>query len=456
MRGEENADQPTLQPLTSNLQPPISNIQHPTFHPEPLLLALAAGFTGLGFLALGLVREGRVTPAAVWPALVWAAALAGAWLALRRWRPGHDPLLLPVVGLLSGMGLVMVSRLAPAFAARQVLWCLLGLAAMLAVALGLGDPAGSASGRGLRRLRRYRYTWLAGGLALLALTLVFGRNPAGAGARLWLGLGGLYFQPSELLKLLMVVFLASYLAEKRPLLTGTAYQIGRLRLPPLPYLGPVLLMWGFSLLLLVWQRDLGAAWLFFAVFLLMLYVTIGQVRYVLLGLALFGLGALLGYRLFDHVRLRVDIWLDPWPEASGRAFQIVQSLLAFASGGLLGQGIGQGYPTYIPVVHSDFVFSAVGEEWGLLGALAVVALFALLVARAGRIALAARTPFRQLLAFGLAASLGLQALTIMAGSLKIAPLTGVTLPFVSYGGSSLVTSFVLVGLLFAVEEAGAR
>ncbi len=412
-----------------------------------MLLTLAAGFTGLGFVSLALVRQGRVTLAAVWPALVWTAALAGAWLALRRWRPGHDPLLLPLAGLLSGMGLIMVSRLAPGFAARQALWCLLGLAAMLAVALGL---------RGLRLLRRYRYSWLVGGLALLALTFVFGINPAGSGARLWLGLGGLYFQPSELLKLLMVVFLASYLAEKRPLLTETAYQLGRLRLPPLPYLGPVLLMWGFSLLLLVWQRDLGAAWLFFAVFLLMLYVTIGQVRYVLLGLALFGLGALLGYQLFDHVRLRVDIWLNPWPEASGRAFQIVQSLLAFASGGLLGQGIGQGYPTYIPVVHSDFVFSAIGEEWGLLGTLGVVALFALLVARAGRIALSARTPFRQLLAFGLAALLGLQAWTIMAGSLKLAPLTGVTLPFVSYGGSSLVTSFVLVGLLFAVEEAGDR
>ena len=184
----------------------------------------------------------------------------------------------------------------------------------------------------------------------------------------------------------------------------------------------------------------------------MLYVTIGQIGYVLLGLGLFGLGAMLGYRLFYHVRLRVDIWLNPWAEASGRAFQIVQSLLAFAAGGTLGQGIGQGAPTFIPVVHSDFVFSAIGEEWGLLGALGVVILFALLVTRAGRIAMRARTPFHQLLAFGLATSIGLQALTIMAGSLKMIPLTGVTLPFVSYGGSSLVTSFAIVGLLFAVEE----
>lgn len=408
---------------------------------EPILLALAATFTAVGFVSLGLVTQGRVGLSEVWPALVWTAAMAGAWGALHRWRPGHDPLLLPIAALLTGLGLVMVRRLAPNFAVRQMIWSLLGLGVMLAIALGLRD---------MRLLRRYRYTWLIGGLSLLALTLVFGVNPAGTGSRLWLGFGGFYFQPSEPLKLLIIIFLASYFAEKRPLLTGTVYRVGRLRLPPLPYLGPVLLMWSFSMLLLIWQRDLGAAWLFFAVFLLMLYVTIGQWGYVLFGLGLFGIGATIGYRLFYHVQLRVDIWLNPWAEASGRAFQIVQSLLAFAAGGLLGQGIGQGYPTYIPVVHSDFVFSAIGEELGLVGTLGVVALFALLVARAGRIALTARTPFRQLLAFGLAVLLGLQVLTIMAGSLKVVPLTGVTLPFVSYGGSSLVTSFAMVGLLFAV------
>jgi cell division protein FtsW (lipid II flippase) len=406
-------------------------------------VALAAAFTVIGLASLGVVTKRRIRLEEMWPAFVWATALTGAWVALRRWRPGHDPLLLPVTGLLAGLGLVMVTRLAPSFATKQMIWNLLGFGAMLAVALGL---------RELRLLRRYRYTWLIGGLGLLALTLVFGVNPAGTGSRLWLGLGRAYFQPSEPLKLLMVIFLASYFAEKRPMLTGTVYQVGRLRLPPLPYLGPVLLMWSFSMVLLVWQRDLGAAWLFFAVFLLMLYVTIGQVGYVLLGLGLFGVGAMIGYRLFYHVRLRVDIWLNPWAEASGRAFQIVQSLLAFAAGGVLGQGLGQGSPTFIPVVHSDFVFSAIGEELGLLGTLGVIALFALLITRAGRIALVARTPFRQLLAFGLAAMLGLQALTIMAGSLKLAPLTGVTLPFVSYGGSSLVTNFVLVGLLFAVEQ----
>ncbi|MFZ5919086.1 MAG: FtsW/RodA/SpoVE family cell cycle protein [Chloroflexota bacterium] len=448
----QNTEQPTVYLSGPRALRAGQRATHPPRHLEPLLLALAAAFCLTSAITLAWVKTGRIGLEAIWPALIWAAALAAAWLALRRFRPAHDPLLLPITGLLTGLGLILVARLAPAFALRQLLWSLLGLGAMLMVALGLGRSPGGAAGEGLRLLRRYRYTWLFAGLGLLALTLVFGVNPAGTGSKLWIGLAGLYFQPSELLKLLMVVFLASYFAEKRPLLTGTVYQIGRLRLPPLPYLGPVLLMWGFSLLLLIWQRDLGAAWLFFAVFLAMLYATIGQMGYVLLGLMLFCGGAALGYRLFDHVRLRVDIWLNPWAEASGRAFQIVQSLLAFAAGGLLGQGIGQGAPTFIPVVHSDFVFSAIGEELGLIGALGVVALFALLVARAGRIALQARTPFRQLLAFGLAMLLGLQALTIMAGSLKLVPLTGVTLPFVSYGGSSMLTSFALVGLLYATEN----
>jgi cell division protein FtsW (lipid II flippase) len=213
----------------------------------------------------------------------------------------------------------------------------------------------------------------------------------------------------------------------------------------------MLLMWGFSMVLLLWQRDLGAALLFFGVFLAMLYVATGQGRYVLTGVGLLLVGSLAGYRLFSHVALRIDIWWDPWAEAAGRAFQIVQSLLAFASGGVLGQGLGQGLPTAIPVVHTDFVFAAIGEEYGLMGALAVIACFALLVGRAFHIALKAGRPFDQLLAAGIGALLGLQSLAIMAGTLKLMPLTGVTLPFVSYGGSSLLTSMIMVGLLLHIS-----
>ena len=323
-----------------------------------------------------------------------------------------------------------------------MVWLVLGTGALLLVAL---VP------RSLRWLRRYRYSWLFAGLALLSTTLVLGVNPSGVGARLWLGAFGVYFQPSELLKLLLVVFLASYLEERREALVEVEARIGRWRIPHPAFLGPLLLMWGFSIVVLMWQRDLGAALLFFGVFLAMLYAATGQSGYVLVGLLLLAGAAAVGYRLFDHVALRVDAWWNPWSEASGRSFQIVQSLLAFASGGMLGQGLGQGLPTAIPVVHTDFVFAAIGEEYGLAGALAVVLLLALLISRAFHIALQARRPFDQLLATGIGALFGLQSLVIMLGTLKIIPLTGVTLPFVSYGGSSLLTSMIMIGLLLHIS-----
>jgi cell division protein FtsW (lipid II flippase) len=424
-----------------------------------LLLVFPLLFTAIAFVQLSLVEVGRLRPAYFLPVVVLAVCIGVAAWTLLRWRPGHDRLLLPLVGTLSGLGLAEVARLAPSlspggqvvgvepalstFLVRQVAWLGLGTLALLAVVLAPGD---------LRWLRRYRYTWLLVGLALLATTLVVGVNPSGFGARLWLGLGGIYFQPSELLKLLMLVFLASYLEGRREVLLAVEARIGRWRLPHPAYLGPMLLMWGFSMVLLIWQRDLGAALLFFGVFLAMLYAATGQGRYFLTGLVLLSVATIVGYRLFDHVALRVDAWWNPWQEAAGRSFQIVQSLLAFASGGVLGQGLGQGLPTAIPVVHTDFVFAAVGEEYGLMGALAVVGCFALLVSRAFHIALEARRPFDQLLAAGIGALFGLQALVIMGGTLRLIPLTGVTLPFVSYGGSSLLTSMIMVGLLLHISS----
>lgn len=420
----------------------------------PILLALAILFTIAGFVSLSLVEQGRVDWVELWPAVVLGIASLAAWAVLRRWLPVGDPLLLPIAALLCGLGLVLIARLAPNFLVRQVLWVVLGLGAMVTV----GGITSRPTMDNWRWLRRYRYTWLTLGLLLLSLTLLFGVNPSGYGARLWLGLSRLYFQPSELLKVVMVVFLASYLAEKRELLAVGGTRLGPWRVPPLPHLGPLLLMWGFSVVLLGWQRDLGAALLFFGTFLAMLYAATGREVYVWMGTGLFLVSAIAGYQLFDHVRLRVDAWWNPWPEASGRAFQIVQSLLAFAAGGVLGQGLGQGYPIFIPVVHSDFAFAAIGEELGLLGTLAVVILFAVLVYRGFRAALAAGDAFATLLATGLSTMLGLQALVIMGGTLKLVPLTGVTLPFVSYGGSSLLISFVMLGLLLRIsamsEEAG--
>jgi cell division protein FtsW (lipid II flippase) len=389
---------------------------------------------------------------------------------LARTLPDHDPYLLPLVYFLTGWGLLLIWRLEPYFGLRQAIWLIIATIVMIAIVLLPGD---------LRWLRRYRYTWLLGGLILTALTLVFGVNPSGFGERLWLGCCGLYLQPAEVLKLLLTVFLASYLADRREPLFQTvpvsqAESSDGGRIPnqqsvnyqppatnpqsPVPnpqswhYFFPLLLMWGFSILLLVSQRDLGMSTLFFAVFLVMLYLASGRVSYVILGLSLLVLAGVAGYYLFDVVRLRVEAWWNPWLDPSGRSFQIVQSLIAFANGDLLGRGPGLGAPTLIPVAHSDFIFSTLGEEWGLIGVVGAISLQGFLIFRGIHIAIQARGTFQQLLAGGLAALIGLQALLIMGGVTKLIPLTGVTLPFLSYGGSSLVTHFCMIGLLLRLSS----
>ncbi len=427
---------------------------------ERALLALAAAFVAVTAVAHSLVVDGRLAWSHLWQALVWGVTVLVAHLLLNRLQPLRDPLLFPSVSLLTGWGVVLIDRLAPPFAARQALWLVLGTAAMLAVALWPagrpGDPAG------LRWLRRYRYTWLILGILLLALTFLFGVNPSGRGLRFWLGahlplIGPAYFQPSELLKLLAVIFLASYMAEKEGMIRLRYLQIGRFRIarPPFAYLAPLLVMWGVSVALLVWQRDLGAATLFFLVFVVMLYLASGRWEAVVSGLvlliALVAIAYLLPLSELEVVRLRLSTWWDPWRDAQGSGFQIVQALLALSAGGLVGQGVGQGFPTYIPVVHSDFAFAALAEEWGLVGTMAVLACVLVLVSRGMRLALLARHPFLTFLAAGISAFVGIQTLIIVGGVTKLIPLTGVTFPFLSYGGSSLMVSFLMVGLLIKVS-----
>ncbi len=389
--------------------------------------------------------EGAIRMAPYWPLVIcsFIASFAVAHVLLNRHLPQRDPFLLPTAALLTGWGLLLIGRLAVNFLLRQMAWLPIAVAAFLAPAL---------LGRGLRWLRRFRYTWLFGGLALLAATLIFGVNPSGYGPRLWLGGWGTYFQPSELLKLLMVAFLASYLAEKGKLLVSEGQKVGPWHLPPLAYVGPLLVMFGLTGILLAWQQDLGAAMLFFFTFLAMLYLATGQWQYAAAGLTLFAIVGLVGYQLSDRVALRIEGWLNPWPEAADRAFQIVQSVLAFGAGGVFGRGLGLGNPTYIPAVHTDFVFAAIGEEFGLTGTLVVISLYGVLMLRGFRIAARAPRPFERFLAAGLTAGLVIQAWVIMAGNAKLAPIAGVTLPFVSYGGSSLLTSFIALGLLVRISS----
>jgi cell division protein FtsW (lipid II flippase) len=409
---------------------------------ELSLLIYPAALLLLGLAWMIASRGGRVELAGLAAGIYFALLLVAGhgWLC---WRlPAADQLLLPIVAGLSALGQLMITRLSPDSALRQAVWVTVGLAAMAAAASLLPS---------VTWLKRYRYSLAALGFGLVLLTIVFGIDPNGSGARLWLGFGGLYFQPSELLKVLLVVFFAAYLDEYHELLAHAGPRVGPIRLPPLPYLAPLLVMFGLSQAILVWQRDLGAALLFFGIFLSMLYVASGRPSYVVMGGMLFLLGAFISTLIFSVVRLRMAVWLDPWAQAEGAGYQLVQALLAFGSGGVLGSGLGQGYPGYIPAVQTDFIIAAIGEELGLAGTVATVALYMLFVERGLRIALTSVDSFSALLAAGLTAVFGIQALVILGGTLRLMPLTGVTLPLVSYGGSSILANFILVGLLLRVS-----
>lgn len=366
----------------------------------------------------------------VWVACAWAATRV-----IDRRLPDHDPVLLQAALFLMGWGALLVWRLLPDYGLRQAAWLVVGTAALLVAAATDGV---------LRALRRYRYVLLSFALALTALTFVIGLDPAETGARLWLGaLGvGVFFQPSELLKLTLVAFLAAYLAERRQA-PGSLRAID---------VAPLLAVWGLTILVVVAQRDLGAGVLLFGGALAVSYVATGQKRLLALGAVLLAIAAVAGYASFGVVRARVAAWLDPFADPIGGAYQIVQALIAQAAGGVIGRGPGLGNPSLVPLAHSDFIFSAIGEEWGLAGSLAVVALQGVLAARSLRAALRARSAFDQLLAAGLATLSALQTLLIVGGTLRLLPLTGVTLPFVSYGGSSLLAQCLMLGLIVRVSD----
>ena len=416
---------------------------------EKALLILAGLFVFINLLGLSLTRE---TNLGYWTVFIaWVGCAVSGTVILNRYLPKRDMLIFPLAMFFSGWGLILIERLAPLFADRQAIWLIVSVIAMLWTAI---FPYV------LQWLRTYRYILLALALVLLVSTIIFGRNPSGNtfAPQLWLGIGSIYFQPSEVMKIIIVAFLASYLGEQSATLRtkNKASQPftdnSRLGLSPRLF-GPLLLMWGLSVVILIWQRDLGTAMLFFVVFILLLYVTSGDIRIIIGGFVLVMIAGFIAYQLFTVVQLRIDIWLNPWAEADGRAYQIVQSLLAFGSGGIFGKGVGLGYPDYIPVVHSDFVFSALAEEWGLLGVISVLSGFAILVMRGLRIGMThSGRPFYTLLAVGLTMMLAVQALLIMGGVLKVLPLTGVTLPFMSYGGSSLLISFVMLGLLLRLSS----
>ena len=412
-----------------------------------LLLLIAAAFPVTLLYAMYVVTTGAALSFQTLAVpLGLFAAFAAAHIGVRIFAPGADPAILPVVFTLSGIGITFVTRLQPDASLGQVIFLFLGVALMVGTL---------AVVKNLEVIKRYKYVLGIAGIILLVLPMFIGTEIYGS--KLWIKIGGFQFQPGEFAKVLIVLFLAGYLAENRELLSISNRTVLGIKFPRLRLLYPLFIGWGGCLLVGACDRDLGSALLFYTIFLIMLYVATGRVSYVIIGLALLAVGAFGMYQIMSHVQVRVAIWLDPFSDAQNLGYQIVQSLFSLADGGLAGVGIGKGMADIIPVVASDMIFAAIGEEMGLLGGSAVLLLFMLFAVRGLTTAARAKSDLAAFSAAGLTAAISFQAFTIVGGVTKLIPLTGVTLPFMSQGGSSLLASFVIVALLLrAGDEATGR
>jgi len=411
------------------------------------LVLLAAVITGAAYVLAALGKNATL-PARIGPFLGSVVALLLlAHVAVRRLASGSSPLLLPIAALLHGVGYVMIARLSDRLAGLQATWSLVAIAAFVGVLVVV---------RRVVDLLRWQWWFLGAGIVLQLLPLVPGIGFSSGGARIWVSVGPINFQPGEFAKVCLALFFAGYLSEQRELIRAGAHRVGGFALPDARAFLPVLLAWGVSVVVMVAEKDLGSSLLFFTLFALMLWVATERTGYVVFGGVLFVVGATVAYQLFGHVRDRFTIWIDPWSHYNGKGYQIVQSMFAFAEGGLSGTGLGLGDPGRIPAVKTDFIYAAIGEELGLFGATAVLVAFVLLVGSGLRTAVRTDNAFEKLLAVGLTVIVGVQAFIILAGVLRVLPLTGVTLPFMSYGGSSLVANYMLLALLISVSHSSAR
>jgi cell division protein FtsW (lipid II flippase) len=423
-----------------------------------LVVALLVAAGARAAVELGV--EGRVETSTIWYVLALAALLGAAHLAIRRWAPYADPTLLPLVGILLGVGTAMIHRLdlglqlanpgekVSADASLQLIWVAIGVALFIAVLAVLPDH---------RTLSRYGYTAGLAGIVILLLPSVLPASLSEInGERVWIRLGPLSLQPSEIAKLLLMVFFASFLVQRRPVLSLVTHRIGPLELPRVRDLGPVLIAWFASMLVLVRESDLGSALLFFGMFVVMLYIATERVSWLLIGVVLFAVGSYLAYQAFPHVQERVEIWLHAFSggNPTDASYQLVQGLFGFATGGVLGTGLGRGEPQIVPVARTDFIFASLGEELGLVGVMAILVIYLIITSRGLRASIGVRDSFGKLLAAGLSVSFALQVFVVVGGVMRVIPLTGLTLPFLSYGGSSVVANFVLVALLIRISDAG--
>jgi cell division protein FtsW (lipid II flippase) len=426
---------------------------------ELFLLGFAAVITTVALLLVEANQEQGLHWDLAQYTIAYLALFIGAHLAVRRFAPYADPLLLPVVALLNGLGLVMIHRLDLAegettaqglggTANQQMLWTLLGVVGFSAVVIFLRDH---------RMLSRYGYVCGLAGLILLVIPALLPRSMSEQnGAKIWIQLPGFSIQPAEFSKILLLIFFAAVLVNKRSLFTTAGKHVLGMDLPRPRDLAPLLAAWIASIGVMIFEKDLGTSLLLYASFLVLVYIATERFSWVVLGLALFAAGSVVAYFIFDHVRVRVQTWQDPFADPDGAGYQMVQSLFSFATGGIFGTGLGNGQPGTVPAASTDFIIAAVGEELGLVGLAAVMMLYTIVIIRGMRTAIAVRDSFGKLLAAGLAATLAIQLFIVVGGVTKLIPLTGLTTPWMSYGGSSLVANYLLLAILICISHAARR
>ena len=411
------------------------------------LVIMAAGISAVAYVLASLGKNSTM-PVTLLPFLVaLLGMLVATHIATRLLARGADGTLLPLAVMLHGIGYVMIARLSERRAALQTTWTFIAIVAFVLTLVLVQRPPD---------LARYKWTWLFVGAGLLMAPLVPGIGASVGGARIWVSIGPINFQPGEFAKIALALFFASYLADTRELISAGTRRLGPLRIPELRFVLPITLAWAFAVAVMVAEKDLGSALLFFTLFTVMMWVATERAIYLVLGLVIFSGAAYIAWRMFDVVQTRVDIWLDPWSQYQGKGYQPAQAMFAFANGGTGGTGLGLGNPTKIPAASTDYVYAAIGEEMGLIGATAVIIAFLLLLGAGLRVAMRADRPFEKLLATGLTTIISMQAFIIIGGVLRLIPLTGITLPFVSYGGSSLLANYILLALLLRISDSGAR
>ena len=425
---------------------------------ELLLLGFATGITAVALLLVSVNQQQRVGWDLLGYTSAYLALFAVPHLVIRRWAPHADPLLLPVVAVLNGLGVVMIYRLdleaqltsgpaqgSSSSAGLQLVWTLLGVLGFCVVVVMVKD---------YRVLARYGYLSGAAGLVLLAIPAVLPASLSEQnGAKIWIRLPGFSIEPAEFAKILLITFVAAVLAAKRGLFASAGTHVLGMNLPRPRDVAPLLAAWVLSVGVMVSETDLGASLLVYATFLMMVYVATARISWVVLGLTLFAWGSVLAYHLFGHVQIRVQNWLDPFVDPEGTGYQMVQSLFSFAAGGIFGTGLGNGQPGTVPIASSDFIIAAYGEELGLVGLAAVLMLYTIVIMRALRTAIAVRDTFGKLLAAGLAFALAFQVFLVVGGVTKLIPQTGLTTPWMSYGGSSLLANYVLLAILIRISHA---